>query len=77
MSRTASADDLRASVLAITPGGRRALRKAVLAERDAWLADALGTLSHAEVEMLGIAARLIDRLADHAVAVAPLPVQHP
>ncbi len=76
VSRTASADDLRASVLAITPGGRRALRKD-MAERDAWLADALGTLSHAEVEMLGIAARLIDRLVDHAAAVTPLRLQDP
>ena len=76
VSRAASEDDLRASVLTLTPGGRRALHKD-LAERDAWLADALGTLSRAEVEMLGIAARLIDRLVDCAVAVAPLPEQDP
>jgi DNA-binding MarR family transcriptional regulator len=76
VSRVASEDDLRASVLTLTPGGRRALRKD-MAERDAWLADALGTLSYAEVEMLAIAARLIDRLVDHAVAVAPLAAQDP
>ena len=76
MSHAASEDDLRASVLTLTPAGRRALRKD-MAERDAWLADALGTLSRAEVEMLGIAASLIDRLVDCAVALAPMPAPGP
>jgi hypothetical protein len=35
-----------------------------MAERDRWLAGALGTLSETEVGVLRLAGRLMDRLAD-------------
>ena len=48
-------------MLAITPAGLDALA-ADMADRDAWLRVALGELSQAEVELLGIAGRLMDRI---------------
>lgn len=62
-TRTAGRIDRRESVLAITAAGRRALRRD-MADRDAWLAGALGSLTEAEVELLRIAAGLMDRLAE-------------
>jgi DNA-binding MarR family transcriptional regulator len=62
ISRTRSTEDRRASVLAITPAGLDVLA-ADMAARDAWLREALGGLSEAEVELLGIAGRLMDRMA--------------
>src|SRR4051794_19184438 len=62
ITRTRSADDRRASVLALTPAGRDALA-ADMADRDAWLTTALDELTEAEVELLGIAGRLLDRVA--------------
>ena len=47
-------------MLALTPAGLDALA-ADMADRDAWLRAALGGLSDAEVELLGIAGRLMDR----------------
>jgi hypothetical protein len=35
-----------------------------MADRDAWLAEALGTLTAAEADILRVAAGLMDRLAD-------------
>jgi len=74
VSRAPSEEDLRASVLTLTPEGERALRED-MAERDAWLAGAMGALSRAEVGLLAIAARLVDGLADHPVVVEALPAQ--
>jgi DNA-binding MarR family transcriptional regulator len=62
ITRARSLEDRRASVLAVTPAGRDALA-ADMADRDAWLREALGELSEAEIELLGIAGRLMDRLA--------------
>ncbi|HEY6891029.1 MAG TPA: MarR family transcriptional regulator [Solirubrobacter sp.] len=62
ITRTRSAQDRRASVLEITAEGRRALA-ADMADRDAWLAQALAELTDAEVDLLRIAGRLMDRLA--------------
>jgi DNA-binding MarR family transcriptional regulator len=50
-------------VLTLTEDGRRALERD-MAERDAWLATALGTLSETEREVLRLAGALMDRLAD-------------
>jgi hypothetical protein len=41
-----------------------------MAQRDAWLAAALGTLTAAEVGLLGIAAALMERIADIPAAEA-------
>jgi len=60
--RGRSARDGRESVLTITAAGSRALRQD-MAQRDAWLAGALAALSDAEVEILRVAASLLDRLA--------------
>jgi DNA-binding MarR family transcriptional regulator len=55
--------DRRQAVLTITPAGTQALRRD-LEERDVWLAGALGGLSETEREVLRVAARLMDRLAE-------------
>ncbi|MFB8238445.1 MarR family winged helix-turn-helix transcriptional regulator [Kitasatospora purpeofusca] len=55
--------DRRQSVLHLTADGRTALARD-MAGRDAWLAQALGSLSETEREVLRLAARLMDRLAD-------------
>jgi DNA-binding MarR family transcriptional regulator len=62
ITRSRSTEDRRASVLALTSAGRDALA-ADMAGRDAWLAGALDELSEAEVELLGIAGRLMTRVA--------------
>ena len=62
ITRTRSAHDRRASVLGLTPEGLRALA-ADMADRDAWLRHALADLTEAEVDLLRIAGRLMDRLA--------------
>lgn len=62
ITRSPSTEDRRASVLELTPAGRGAL-SADMADRDAWLAGALEELSETEVELLGIAGRLMDRVA--------------
>lgn len=55
--------DRRQSVLHLTAAGRTELSRD-MAGRDAWLAEALGALSETEREVLRLAARLMDRLAD-------------
>jgi DNA-binding MarR family transcriptional regulator len=55
--------DRRQVVLAITRAGVDALRRD-LDERDAWLAGALGSLGETEREVLRLAARLMERLAE-------------
>jgi DNA-binding MarR family transcriptional regulator len=55
--------DRRQVLLTLTAEGRQALA-ADMAERDAWLAEALTTLGENERDLLRIAARVLDRLAD-------------
>lgn len=59
--------DRRQSVLSLTGDGRAALERD-MAERDAWLAKALGTLSETERGVLALAAQVMERLADAEVA---------
>jgi DNA-binding MarR family transcriptional regulator len=66
--RASSAEDRRQSVLELTMTGLRALADD-MAERDAWLAAALGELSETERQVLRIAAGIMDRLAEADVAV--------
>jgi len=61
--RRPSEHDRRAAVLTITQAGREALIQD-MADRDAWLTGALGDLTHAEVELVRIAAELLDRVAE-------------
>jgi DNA-binding MarR family transcriptional regulator len=63
IERTPSARDGRASILTLTERGADVLERD-MAERDAWLAGALATLTETEVEVLRLAALLMDRLAD-------------
>jgi len=56
-------DDRRQSVLTLTADGRAALQRD-MAERDAWLAAALGTLNETEREVLRLAGALMERIAD-------------
>lgn len=63
LTRTPSTRDRRVSIIAITPSGVEALERD-MAERDAWLVSAIERLSQTEIELLQIAARIIDRLAD-------------
>lgn len=63
IARTADSADRRQSVLTLTAEGLRALERD-MAERDAWLAAALGTLNETEREVLRLAGALMDRLAD-------------
>ena len=61
--RTEDPADRRQSVLTLTHAGARALGDD-MAERDAWLAAALAGLSETERDLLLLAGRLMDRLAD-------------
>jgi DNA-binding MarR family transcriptional regulator len=63
IARSGSSRDGRQAVLTLTAAGLRALADD-MAERDAWLAAALAGLSETERELLRLAARLMDRLAD-------------
>ncbi len=56
--------DGRQQMLTISEDGWAALREDAV-PRDAWLAAALDTLTDAERDVLGIAARLMDRLTAH------------
>jgi DNA-binding MarR family transcriptional regulator len=67
VARTRSDQDGRQSVLALTSDGQEMLL-ADMADRDAWLAGALATVTEAEADLLRIAARLMNCLAD---AVTP------
>ncbi|WP_261565964.1 MarR family winged helix-turn-helix transcriptional regulator [Frankia gtarii] len=68
ISRRPQERDRRAAVLSITPAGREALVRD-MADRDAWLAQAMDIFTEAEVEMLRIAAGLLERLADRPVSL--------
>jgi DNA-binding MarR family transcriptional regulator len=72
IARTSSPRDRRQSVLELTATGLRALADD-MAERDAWLAAALGELSETERQVLRIAAGIMDRLADAEVNVVSDP----
>lgn len=61
--RTPNAADRRGAVLELTRAGAAALRRD-MAHRDAWLADALEELPDLDVEVLGVAAVIMDRLAE-------------
>ncbi|MEU6668733.1 MarR family transcriptional regulator [Streptomyces sp. NPDC046727] len=61
IAREAGTADRRQSVLTLTEPGRRALERD-MAERDAWLAGALGTLGNTERGVLALAAELMERL---------------
>ena len=64
LARAADPGDGRRSLLAITDGGREALRRDVDA-RDRWLAQAMADrLTGTEQELLRLAGELMDRLAD-------------
>ncbi|MFF7476031.1 MarR family transcriptional regulator [Streptomyces sp. NPDC008092] len=61
--RAADTVDRRQSVLSLTTEGRQALERD-MADRDAWLASALASLSATERGVLELAAGLMERLAD-------------
>jgi DNA-binding MarR family transcriptional regulator len=63
VSRSPSQRDGRAAVLSLNPAGQDALTRD-MGERDAWLGRALDSLSNAEVDLLAIAAQLMEQLAD-------------
>ncbi len=63
ISRGPRAGDRRSALLAITEAGRDALHRD-MAQRDAWLTRALDDLTDAEVELVRIAAELLDDLAE-------------
>jgi DNA-binding MarR family transcriptional regulator len=65
ISRAPSSTDRRQVVLAITEKGRSELASD-MAQRDAWLASALDGLTETERQVLLLAARLMDHLADAA-----------
>jgi DNA-binding MarR family transcriptional regulator len=60
--RTPSEQDRRESVLDLTDAGREVLA-ADAAQRDGWLTGALSELTETEVQVLRLAASLMDRLA--------------
>ncbi|MET7737896.1 MarR family transcriptional regulator [Streptomyces sp. NPDC005402] len=63
VAREAGTVDRRQSVLSATEAGRLALERD-MAERDAWLAGALASLSATERGVLELAAELMERVAD-------------
>lgn len=66
VTRRPSPSDGRQSVLSLTDLGRQTL-SSDMADRDTWLADALDTLTPAEVGLLVVAAQLMDGLVDAQV----------
>jgi DNA-binding MarR family transcriptional regulator len=63
VAREAGTVDRRQSVLSVTDAGRLTLERD-MAERDAWLAGALASLSATERGVLELAAALMERVAD-------------
>jgi DNA-binding MarR family transcriptional regulator len=63
LDRRPASGDRRQALLTITRKGRDTLGRD-MAERDAWLAGALSQLSDTEAEVLRLAGRLMDVLAD-------------
>ena len=64
VSKTRSDTDKRQYLLDLTAAGRATLA-GEMARRDAWLADAMQSLSETEREVLRLSAGLLARLADH------------
>lgn len=64
VTRERDKQDRRQAVLAITAAGTDALRRD-MAERDAWLAEVMAGLTETERQILLLAGRLMDRLADN------------
>lgn len=62
ITRARSERDRRESVLTITESGRRAVATDI-AHRDAWLDEALTTLTDTEVQLVALAADIMERLA--------------
>lgn len=69
ISRVRDDRDGRQRVLQLTTAGREALSRD-MAERDAWLEVALTTLTATERQVVRLAGRLMDRLADFAPTAA-------
>ncbi|SEE51505.1 DNA-binding transcriptional regulator, MarR family [Streptomyces sp. Ag109_O5-10] len=63
IGRAPDPSDRRQSVLSLSEDGRRALEDD-MAQRDAWLAGALGALSETERGVLLLAAGVLERLRD-------------
>jgi DNA-binding MarR family transcriptional regulator len=61
--RSPNTADRRGAVLELTGAGNEALRRD-MAHRDAWLADAFEELPDLEIDVLGMAAVIMDRLAE-------------
>lgn len=61
--RSPNTADRRGAVLELTRAGNETLRRD-MAHRDTWLADAIDELPDLEVEVLGLAAVIMDRLAE-------------
>jgi DNA-binding MarR family transcriptional regulator len=72
VSRSPSPRDGRESVLSLTWAGESALARD-MAQRDAWLSEALFDFTPAEVDLLRIAAGLLDRIADLPATDSMLP----
>ncbi|MEU4089435.1 MarR family winged helix-turn-helix transcriptional regulator [Streptomyces aureus] len=68
ISRTRDAQDGRQRVVELTEAGRAALARD-MAQRDAWLDVALVDLNETERQVLVLAARLMNRLADSPIGV--------
>jgi DNA-binding MarR family transcriptional regulator len=68
ITRTRDERDRRQSLLTITEAGRQALRRD-MTQRDDWLASALTSLTETECDLLRLAARLMDRIADATPAM--------
>jgi DNA-binding MarR family transcriptional regulator len=63
VERQQKADDRRQFLISVSDDGRRALG-ADVARRDHWLAEAMATLTGAERDILLVAGRLMESLAD-------------
>jgi len=63
VSRSTHEDDRRQSIVSLTESGLAALQQD-LADRDAWLAEAIADLSETERAVLVLAAKLMDGITD-------------
>jgi DNA-binding MarR family transcriptional regulator len=71
--RVTDASDRRRAIIRITPEGTRALA-ADMRHRDAWLSSAMDAqLTPTERALVGLAAELLARLAEHPAKHAPAP----
>jgi DNA-binding MarR family transcriptional regulator len=63
--RSKNSHDGRQSILKITQKGKGLLRRD-MSERDVWLASAISGISETEAQLLQIASRIMEQLADHS-----------